>query len=62
MPAGRYSISSRNMDCGSASADFTSFLAGAGRQIPGWNTTSAGAGHATFTQRNSGLSFGVTQV
>ena len=27
MPAGRYSISSRNMDCGSASADFTSFLA-----------------------------------
>jgi hypothetical protein len=62
MPAGRYSISSRNMDCGSASADFTSFLAGAGKQIPGWNATSAGAGHATFTQRNSGLSFGVAKT
>jgi hypothetical protein len=62
MPAGRYSISSRNMDCGSASADFTSFLAGAGKQIPGWNATSAGAGRATFTQRNSGLSFGVAKI
>jgi hypothetical protein len=62
MPAGRYSISSRNMDCGSASADFTSFLAGAGKQIPGWNATSAGAGRATFTQRNSGLSFGVDKI
>jgi hypothetical protein len=62
MPAGKYSISSHNMDCGSASADFTSFLAGAGKQIPGWSANSAGAGRATFTQRNSGLSFSVAKT
>ena len=57
----RYTVSSRNMDCGTASADFASFLAGAGKQIPGWNTSSAAAGRATFTQRNSGLSFSVAK-
>jgi hypothetical protein len=61
LPAGRYAVSSSNMDCGSASADFTSFLAGAGKQIPGWNTSAAGAGRATFSQRNSGLSFSVAK-
>ena len=61
LPAGGYKVSSRNMDCGTASADFTSFLAGAGKPIAGWNTTSAGAGRATFTQRNSGLSFSVAK-
>jgi hypothetical protein len=61
LPAGRYTVSSSNMDCGSASADLTSFLAGAGKQIPGWNTSSAAAGRATFTQRNSGLSFSVAK-
>jgi hypothetical protein len=59
MPAGGYKVSSRNMDCGTASADFTGFLAGAGKPIAGWATTSAGGGRATFTQRNSGLSFSV---
>ena len=61
LPAGRYAVSSSNMDCGSASADLASFLAGAGKQIPGWNTSSAAAGRATFTQRNSGLSFSVAK-
>jgi hypothetical protein len=61
LPAGGYTVSSSNMDCGSASADFSSFLAGAGKQIPGWNTSSAAAGRATFTQRNSGLSFSVAK-
>ena len=61
LPAGRYAVSSSNMDCGSASADLTSFLSGAGKQIPGWTTSSAGAGRATFTQRNSGLSFSVAK-
>lgn len=61
LPAGGYTVSSRNMDCGTASADFTSFLAGAGKAIPGWNTASPAAGHATFTQRNSGLSFSVAK-
>jgi hypothetical protein len=62
LPAGRYTITSRNMHCGTASADFTSFLAAAGKAIPGWTTTSPGAGRATFVQRNSGLSFSVAQA
>jgi hypothetical protein len=61
LPAGGYTVASRTMDCGTASADFSSFLAGAGKAIPGWNTTSPGAGRATFTQRNSGLSFSVAK-
>jgi hypothetical protein len=62
LPAGAYTVSSRNMDCGTASADFTSFLAGAGKAIPGWSTTSPAAGRATFNQRNSGLSFSVAKT
>jgi hypothetical protein len=62
LPAGGYTVSSRNMDCGSASADFTSFLAGAGKSIPGWTASSPTAGRATFTQRNSGLSFSVAKT
>jgi hypothetical protein len=62
LPAGGYTVSSPNMDCGTASADFTSFLAGAGRQIAGWNTTSPAAGRATFTQRSSGLAFSVAKT
>jgi hypothetical protein len=62
LPGGAYSVSSRNMDCGTASAEFTSFLAGAGKSIAGWNSTSQGAGRATFTQRNSGLTFSVAKT
>jgi hypothetical protein len=62
LPAGRYTVSSNNMDCGSASADFTSFLAGAGKPIAGWTTASTAAGRATFTQTNSGLSFSVAKA
>jgi hypothetical protein len=62
MPAGRYTVSSRNLDCGTASADFAGFLAGAGKQIPGWGVTSAGAGRATFTQNNSGMGFSVAKL
>jgi hypothetical protein len=62
MPAGKYTVSSRNMDCGTASADFTGFLAGAGKPIPGWTASSPAAGHATFAQRNSGLSFSVAKA
>jgi hypothetical protein len=62
LPAGGYTVSSRNMDCGTASADFTSFLAGAGRPIAGWTTTSPAAGRASFTQRNSGLTFTVNKT
>jgi hypothetical protein len=64
LPAGGYTVSSPNMACGTASADFTSFLAGAGagRAIAGWTTTATAAGRATFTQQSSGLSFTVSQV
>jgi hypothetical protein len=62
LPGGAYTVSSRNMDCGTASADLTSFLAGAGKPIVGWTTTSPAAGRATFTQRNSGLSFTATKA
>lgn len=62
LPAGGYTVSSRNMDCGTASANFTGFLAGAGKPIAGWNTTSPGGGRATFTQRNSGLNFSVART
>jgi hypothetical protein len=61
LPAGSYTVASSSMDCGTASADFSSFLAGAGKAIPGWNATSSAAGRATFTQRNSGLSFSVAK-
>jgi hypothetical protein len=60
--AGGYTISSSNMDCGTASAELTSFLAGAGKPIPGWTTSSPGTGRATFTQRNSRLSFSVAKT
>ena len=33
-----------------------------GRPIAGWNTTSPAAGRATFTQRNSGLTFSVAKT
>jgi hypothetical protein len=61
LPGGSYTVASSSMDCGTASADFSSFLAGAGKAIPGWNTTSPAAGRATFSQRNSGLSFSVAK-
>jgi hypothetical protein len=62
LPAGSYTVSSGNMDCGSASADLTSALAGAGKQIPGWSAASLGAGRAAFTQINSGLSYSVAKA
>lgn len=62
LPAGPYTVSSGNMDCGTASAELTSFLAGAGKPIPGWTATSPAAGRGTFTQRNSRLSFTATKA
>lgn len=62
LPRGGYTVSSRNMDCGTASAELTSFLAGAGKPIAGWTTTSPGAGRATFTQRSSKLSFSAAKT
>jgi len=61
LPGGGYTVSSRNMDCGTASLQLTKFLAVAGRPLAGWTSTSPGAGRATFTRRNSGLSFSVAK-
>lgn len=61
LPAGGYTVSSPNMACGTASADFAGFLAGAGRATPGWTSSSRSAGSATFTQPSSGLTFSVTK-
>ena len=61
LPAGSYTVSSTNMDCRTASAAFTSLLAGAGKPISGWASSSTPAGRATFTQRSSGLSFSVAK-
>ena len=62
LPGGAYTVSSPNMDCGTASAEFTSFLAAAGKPISGWTTTSPAAGRATFSQRSSGFSFTVAKA
>ena len=62
LPGGGYKVSSRNMDCGTASLQLTRFLAAAGRPLAGWSSTSPGAGRATFTQRNNGLTFSVAKA
>ncbi len=61
LPGGGYTVSSRNMDCGTASAQLTRFLAAAGRPLAEWTSTSPGAGRATFTQRNGGWTFSVAK-
>lgn len=61
LPAGSYVVSSAKLGCGTASQDFTSFLAGAGKPIPGWTTTSRGPGRATFTRLSGGVGFSVTR-
>jgi hypothetical protein len=62
LPGGGYTVSSPNMACGTASAEFTSFLAAAGKPIAGWTTTSPAAGLATFSQRSTGFSFTVAKA
>jgi hypothetical protein len=62
LPGGGYTVSSPNMACGTASAEFTSFLAAAGKPIAGWSTTSPAAGRATFSQRSTGFSFTVAKA
>ncbi len=61
LPAGTYRVSSPNIACGTASADFAGFLARAGRDVRGWTSSSTSAGRATFSQPSSGLSFSVAK-
>jgi hypothetical protein len=62
LPAGAYRVTSSNLDCGTASADFTLFLDKYNGAIPGWSATSPAAGRATFTQRGTGKQFTVTHT
>jgi hypothetical protein len=62
LPAGSYRVTSRNLDCGTASADFTQFLDRYQNAIPGWVGTQQAPGQGTFTQRGTGLSFSVARA
>jgi hypothetical protein len=61
LPAGAYTVSSPNLACGTASADFAGFLARAGKGVPGWTSSSTSAGRASFSQPSTGLSFSVAK-
>jgi hypothetical protein len=62
LPAGGYTVASPNLDCSTASADFTTFLNKYNGAIPGWTGASAKAGRGTFTQRGTGKKFTVTHT
>ena len=62
LPAGAYDVTSPNLDCGTASANFTTFLNKYNGSIPGWTASASGAGHATFTQRGTGRRFTVAHT
>ena len=62
LPQGGYTVSSPNLDCSTASADFTTFLDKYNGAIPGWTATSSVAGRGTFTQRGTGKQFTVTHT
>ena len=62
LPAGGYRVTSPNLDCSTASADFTTFLDRYNGAIPGWTGSASGAGRGTFTQRATGRRFTVTHT
>jgi hypothetical protein len=62
LPQGGYTVSSPNLDCSTASADFTMFLDKYNGAIPGWTGSSSAAGRGTFTQRGTGKQFTVTHT
>lgn len=57
--AGAYRITSPNLDCSTASTDFTTFLDRDRGAVAGWTVTVAGAGQVTYTQRTTGRTFTV---
>lgn len=61
MPAGAYRITSPNLDCSTASTDFTAFLERDGRAIAGWTVSGSDPGHATYRQKSTGLRFTVAE-
>ena len=62
LPAGAYTVTSQNLNCSTASADFTTFLNKYNGAIPGWTATPKGVGRGTYSQRGTGKSFTVART
>lgn len=58
LPAGKYTVSSPNLGCTTASALFKSFLRYPAA-IPGWKAAATATGWATYTKNNSSTRFTV---
>ena len=61
LPAGTYRITSPNLACSRASANLTTFLDQDTHAAAGWTATASRPGHATYTQKATGLKFTVAR-
>src|SRR5450755_647488 len=59
LPAGKYTVSSPNLGCKTASNYFTTFLDKYNHAIPGWTGKSIAKGWGTYTKNNSTTQFTV---
>ena len=59
LPAGKYSVSSPNLGCTTASKFFTTFLNKYNHAIPGWKGKAIAKGWGTYTKNNSNTQFTV---
>src|SRR6202020_2832670 len=59
LPAGKYSVSSPNLGCTTASHFFTTFLNKYNHAIPGWKGKAIAKGWGTYTKNNSNTQFTV---
>jgi hypothetical protein len=59
LPAGKYTVSSPNLGCKTASGFFTTFLNKYNHAIPGWKGKAIGRGWGTYTKNNSNTQFTV---
>ncbi len=59
LPAGKYAISSPNLDCKAASSYFTTFLNKYNHDIPGWSGKAIAKGWGTYTNNSGTAQFTV---
>jgi hypothetical protein len=59
LPAGKYSVSSPNLSCQTASSNFTTFLNKYNGAIPGWKGKAIAKGWGTYTKNGSTTQFTV---
>lgn len=59
LPAGKYTVSSPNLACQTASNYFTTFLKKYNNAIPGWNGKAIAKGWGTYIRKNSNTQFTV---